>query len=162
MLKKIIFIVISLFLIFPLMSCTPNSNYYGLSVPLGILETDPFAEPEPGYEPSLYEYARVILSEISNSEYKSANGINVFADEVYPNKIVKYCYIELYGYDKSLKNFIRLNIKNLERNLGIPNHYFGRVFLEDKNQLMGSFSLDLNNQSISLLNHTVFYHLVEE
>lgn len=162
MFKKIIFIVISLFLIFPLISCTPNSNYYGLSVPLGILETDPFAEPEPGYEPSSYEYARVIISEISKSEYISANGINVFADEIYPDKIAKYCYIELYGYDRTLEDFVKLNIIDFKRNLGIPNHYYGRVYLEDKYKTIGSFSLNLSNQSISLLNHTVFYHIVEE
>ncbi|MDE6660410.1 MAG: hypothetical protein K2J93_01135 [Anaeroplasmataceae bacterium] len=162
MFKKITFFMISFCLAFSLMSCTPNRNYYGLSVPLGILETEPFEEPSPGYEPSPYEYARVIISEISKSEFKAANGINVFADVVYPRKIAKYCYIEIYGYDKALEEFVRLNVKNLERYLGSPNYYYGKVFLEDKYKTIGSFSIVLPIQGISLLEHSAVYHIVEE
>ena len=162
MLKKIMFFMIGFCLAFSLMSCTPNRNYYGLSVPLGILETEPFEEPSPGYEPSPYEYARVIIREISKSEFKAANGINVFADVVYPRKIAKYCYIEIYGYDKALEEFVRLNVKNLERDLGTPNSYYGRVYIDDKYKTIGSFSLELPMQGITLLNFLAVYHIVEE
>lgn len=162
MLKKITFFMISICFIFSLLGCTLNRNYYGLSIPLGVFETEPFAELPEGYEATPYEYARIKISVISKDEYNASKGINVVADKVYPNKIEKYCYIELYGYDKEAEALIKLNIINMERYLGSPNCYYGKVFLEDKYKTIGSFELRLNILCISLLNHHAEYHIIEQ